>query len=117
MASPATNAIRTYLGIVGQPKKRGRRRAGAVTVRAKLREVTEALADARSLERVLLFQEKLDLEERLRELDDPATDPSRAEDEFVEHIAAWAAAKHVSYSALLKAGVPSAVLRRGGMTP
>lgn len=117
MTSSTTIAIRTYLDMIGQPKKRGRKPAGEEVLRAKLEDVQAALVDARNVEFVHLFQEKLNLEERLRELKAPGLGLDEAEKAFIEHAAEWAKAKKVSYSALRAVGVSAAVLRSAGMSP
>lgn len=117
MPAPHNTAIRTYLDLLSQPKKKGRKPAGLDQTRAKLEAVSLALEGAKGIEYLHLYQRKLDLEARLKELWRPAIDPQQAEAAFIEHVAEWAKAKNVSYAALRSAGVSAQVLRRAGMKP
>lgn len=85
-------------------------------VEAELAELEERIATATTVKRVSLIQRRMDLTRRLEllaTLDDNSGD---LEEGFVEAVGGYSARKGISYAAWREAGVPAAVLKRGGIT-
>jgi hypothetical protein len=108
-----TAAVRRYLDHLATPKPRGRY-ATREGVQAQLAKTQRDLVDATNLDRVLLIQQRMDLEARLADMSDNGDPGEDLERDFVEHGFNWAQRQNVSYSALRQVGVPARVLREAG---
>ena len=98
MAVSAERAVRDYLTSLNKPSAL-RDEDQLATLRTKLEQSGDEL-------------ERLQLRQRIIELENPATDGY--EDQFVTHAKAWADKAGVSEKAFLAEGVPGKVLRKAG---
>lgn len=108
-----TAAVRRYLDHLATPKPRGRY-ATRRGVEAQLAKTQRDLVDATNLDRVLLIQQRMDLEARLADMGDNGATDVELEQGFIEYGFNWAQRQNVSYSALRAVGVPARVLREAG---
>lgn len=109
-------AVRAYLEVLDQPKKRGRRRTPE-SIQTRLGVIAQELPDANALSRVLLLQEQADLEGELAatQKNGSVQDIAALEEGFVQHAKAYSASKGIRPATWRKVGVPSAVLKRAGL--
>lgn len=108
-------AVRQYLEALESHKpKRGRQRT-AESISARIATIDKKLFTADPLTRVLLAQERLDLEAELAGKDD-TVDIGGLEAEFVAAAAAYGARKGISYTAWRSVGVDADVLKRAGIS-
>jgi hypothetical protein len=109
-------AVKAYLEVLQTSKpKRGRRRSPE-GVERRLAEITDALSAAAPLNRLLLTQERHDLEaelQRLRSGDQPNL--QALEDAFAAYAASFAERKRIDYQTWRDMGVPDSVLKRAGI--
>lgn len=108
-----TAAVRRYLDHLATPKPRGRY-STRDAVEARLAQTQRDLVGATNLDRVLLIQQRMDLETRLAGMGDNGATDVELEQGFIEHGFNWAQRQRVSYSALRASGVPARVLREAG---
>lgn len=108
-----TAAVRRYLDHLATPKPRGRY-ATRDAVEARLVQTQRDLAVATNLDRVLLIQQRMDLETRLAGMGENGATEDELEQGFVDHGFNWAQRQNVSYGALRSVGVPARVLREAG---
>jgi hypothetical protein len=107
-------AVRRYLETIEAHKpKRGRKRTPE-SVEKRLAVVVEQLNGADPLSRLLLIQERMDLEAELASTGN-TVDIAALEDEFVVAAAPYGARKGITYGAWRQLGVDPAVLRRAGI--
>ncbi len=107
--------VRRYLEAVDhQRPRRGRRRAPD-SIRRRLVQVRQEVAEADPLARLHLLQEQTDLEAELDRLVGP-NDLDRLEKAFVKVARAYGERKGIGYNAWRAAGVPAHVLSRAGIT-
>jgi hypothetical protein len=109
-------AVKAYLEVLQTSKpKRGRRRS-AEGVARRLAEITDELAAATPFNRLLLTQERRDLEAELQRLRSAGrSDLQALEDAFAAHAGSFAQRKHIDYQTWREIGVPDAVLKRAGI--
>ena len=106
--------VKAYLEALEQTKpKRGRPRTVA-SIRAQLDTVNKKLVDARSLERLQLTQQRIDLERELKALQS-TTDIAELENAFIGVARAYAQRKGISAAAWRELGVSAAVLTKAGI--
>ncbi|HEX2701499.1 MAG TPA: hypothetical protein VHM89_14965 [Acidimicrobiales bacterium] len=109
-------AVRRYLEALEQHRpKRGRKRTKE-SVERRLAAIEGGLATADPLARLLMIQERLDLQAELAGMDGEGVDLGKLEDEFVASAAAYGSRRGITYSAWRASGVTPAVLRRAGIT-
>lgn len=108
-----TAAVRRYLDHLATPKPRGRY-ATREGVEAQLAKTQRDLVDATNLDRVLLIQQRMDLEGRLAGMGENGATGEELELDFIEYGFNWAERQNVSYAALRTVGVPARVLREAG---
>jgi hypothetical protein len=107
-------AVRRYLEALEAHKpKRGRKRTQE-SVQKRLAFIEERLAEADPLTRLLLVQERLDLETELAATDN-AVDLQGLEDQFAAAAGPYGARKGVTYAAWRQLGVDPSVLRKAGI--
>ena len=106
--------VRQYLEALEAHRPRRGRKRTPESVRTRLEQIDAELATADPLKRLMLVQERLDLERELTSADDNV-DLDALESEFVEVAAPYGARKGISYTAWREAGVPAAVLKRAGI--
>jgi hypothetical protein len=109
-----SRAVRDYLEALDAIKpKRGRPRT-TDSIKRQLANVEATLPEAKAEERLLLIQQRIDLEAELASVQ-AKTDLTDVEDAFVDVAAAYGERKGISYAAWREAGVPAAVLKRAGV--
>lgn len=112
-----TAVVRRYLGALEDPPPRKKVRSSE-RVRADLARVNEDAA-TNALDRLLLVQRRLDLEQELAEVEDGGSDDDETaylEEAFVSVAAAYSDRKGLSYDTWREVGVPAAVLKKAGIT-
>ncbi|HEY3831798.1 MAG TPA: hypothetical protein VGO03_05865 [Acidimicrobiia bacterium] len=110
-----SRAVRDYLEAIEAAKpRRGRKRTPA-SIKKRLTTIEGSLPDASALQRLLLTQERTDLEYELENLSE-AVDLSSYEKGFVKHGKAYAEAKGINYATFRSVGVSADVLQRAGIT-
>jgi hypothetical protein len=110
-----SRAVRDYLEAIEAAKpRRGRKRTPA-SIKKRLAVIDGALPEASALQRLLLTQERTDLEYELENMSE-AIDLGAYEKGFVKHARAYAEAKGISYATFRSVGVSADVLQRAGIT-
>ncbi len=110
-----SRAVRDYLEAFEAAKpRRGRKRTPA-SIKKRLTAIESALADASALQRLLLTQERTDLEYELETISE-GVDLTSYEKGFVKHARAYAETKGITYATFRSVGVPPEVLQRAGIT-
>ncbi len=108
-------AVRSYLEALETHKpKRGRKRTPA-TMRARIQQIEAALPEASPMSRLQMVQERMDLEKEI-EAAETKVDLTALEDEFVAAAKAYADRKSISHAAWREVGVPTALLKRAGIS-
>ena len=107
-------AVRRYLEALELHKpKRGRKRT-AESIKKQLDDIENKLKNADPLSRVLLIQQRMDLQREL-EAKSETVDLGELESGFVKAAKEYGERKGVTYAAWREAGVPPAVLRKAGI--
>jgi hypothetical protein len=107
-------AVRRYLEALEAHKpKRGRKRTPD-SVRKRLERIEAEIPAADPLKRLMLIQERLDLQAELANSED-AVDLEGLESEFADVAHAYGDRKGISYAAWRELGVSPAVLKRAGI--
>lgn len=107
-------AVREYLAALESERKPGRR-VDAATIETRLTKVqSEIDGESDPAKRVELIQKRLDLEERLIEMQEQ-TDIEELERGFVEAAAEYSDRKGITYAAWREAGVPASTLKSAGI--
>jgi uncharacterized protein YicC (UPF0701 family) len=110
-----SRAVKTYLaGLENNRPRRGRKRTPD-SIKRRLSQIENSLAEADPLNRLALVQERMDLE---RELDGMSAkaDLSKLEDDFVKVAGKYSARRGISYAAWREVGVDAAVLKKAGIS-
>lgn len=107
-------AVRDYLEALRSSRpKRGRKRTPD-SIKKRLAEIEEELADASAIAELQLVQERRDLMAELESMD-TGVDLTELEDEFVKVAKSYAERKGISYGSWRDVGVPAATLKRAGI--
>jgi len=107
-------AIKSYLAVTSQPKRRGRP-VTAESIRKRMATIDERIQTEQDpLKRVELIQTRLDLQTALDQTE-VAADMSSLEEGFVANARSYSERKGISYTAWREAGVPASVLKRAGI--
>lgn len=107
-------AVKRYLEALETHRpKRGRKRTEE-SVRRRLEEVETLLPDADPLNRVLLSQERKDLENELQAME-LRFDITELEEAFIEAVAEYSERKGITVQTWKEQGVSADVLRRAGL--
>jgi hypothetical protein len=107
-------AVREYLAALEQERKPGRK-LDRTSIEAKIPELQATIdGEPDPAKRVELIQKRLDLEERLVELQDEP-DLASLEQAFIDAAAEYSERKGISYTAWREAGVPAAALKAAGI--
>lgn len=107
-------AVREYLAALEQERKPGRK-LDRSSIESKISDLQATIdAEPDPAKRVELIQKRLDLEERLVELQDEP-DLESLEQAFIEAAPEYSERKAISYTAWREAGVPAAVLKAAGI--
>ncbi len=108
-------AVRDYLEALEQNKpKRGRKRT-ADSVKRRLAAIESQYESARTLQRLQLAQERMDLETELENFGS-TVDLAALETSFVKTAKSYSKRKGISYTAWRELGVSPEVLKRAGIT-
>ena len=110
-----SRAVRDYLEAIEAAKPRRGRKRTPVSIKKRLSTIETSLPDASALQRLLLTQERTDLEYELENLNE-AVDLTAYEKGFVKHARAYAEAKGINYATFRSVGVSADVLRHAGIT-
>jgi hypothetical protein len=108
-------AVKVYLDALEANKpRRGRRRTKA-SIGERIAAIDVELASASSLKRLLLIQERRDLEAELAAMG-TAPDLSGAEADFVKAAKSYGERKGIAYATWRELGVSAEVLKKAGIT-
>lgn len=107
--------VRTYLEALQRSKRPRGRPITREGLQKRIEEIGPRIeAERDPLEKLSLVQKKIDLQQQLKDLDEPV-DISALEEEFVGVAAQYGEAKGISAEAWLELEVPRSVLKRAGI--
>lgn len=107
-------AVRDYLAALESERKPGRR-IDSGEIHSRLTKVQDEInGEPDPAKRVELIQKRLDLEQRLVDLQDQP-DVDALESAFISAAAEYSERKGITYSAWREAGVPAATLKAAGI--
>jgi hypothetical protein len=107
--------VKNYLDALESNRpKRGRRRTPD-SIRKRLGEIDKSLVDADRLNRLNLYQERLNLQDELAAMG-AKVDLTALEDDFVSVASSYSSRRGISYAAWREAGVGASVLKKAGIT-
>jgi hypothetical protein len=107
-------AVRRYLeALEAHRPKRGRKRSQE-TIEKQLMQIDEKLESADALTRVLLVQERMDLETEVA-AKGAQVDLAALEEDFIKAAKNYSERKGISYAAWREAGVDAGVLKAAGL--
>ena len=110
-----SRAVRDYLEVLRSSKpKRGRKRTPD-SIKKRLAEIEQELADASAITELQLVQERRDLTAELESMGS-GVDLSELESAFVKVAKSYGDRKGISYGSWRDVGVPAATLKRAGIT-
>jgi DNA-binding protein H-NS len=109
----ATLAVRAYLEALGELKTH-RTRPRREELEQRIASIQQQLANATSIQRLHLSQQRLDLEAELQ-VAPPTIDLDELERNFVKHAARYSTTNQISYTAWRENGVRPAVLKAAGI--
>ena len=108
-------AVKAYLDALEQQKPRRGRKRTADSIGKRLTAIEAQLADASSLQRLQLVQERRDLEAELAGMD-TTVDISALEADFVKVAKAYSERKGIEYASWRELGVGADVLKKAGVS-
>jgi len=108
-------AVKAYLDALEQQRPRRGRKRTPDSIKKRLAAIEKELADATSLARLQLVQERRDLETELAGMD-TTVDLTKLEAEFVKVAKAYSARKGIEYASWRELGVAADVLKKAGVT-
>ena len=108
--------IKAYLDALEQQRPRRGRRRTAESIGQRLGTIESQIADASSLKRLQLIQERRDLQAELEGHGGEPADLDSLEVGFVSVAKGYATRKGISYAAWRELGVASEVLHKAGIT-
>ena len=108
-------AVKAYLDALEQQKPRRGRKRTPDSIAKRLTAIEKQLADASSLQRLQLVQERRDLETELAGMD-TTVDLTALEAAFVKVAKAYSARKGIEYASWRELGVGADVLKKAGVT-
>lgn len=107
--------VRAYLdGLEATKPKRGRKRTKQ-TVQKRIDAIESELESAKSLKKLQLIQERLDLIDELEHMDS-TVDIEALERDFIEVARPYAERRGISYSAFREMGIEANVLKKAGIS-
>ncbi len=109
-------AVKTYLDALEQHRPRRGRQRTVESIKRRLEAIETAAADASSLKRLQLTQERRDLQAELDTKSAGGVDLSALEGEFVRHAKPYGESKGIAYATWRELGVSADVLKRAGIT-
>jgi hypothetical protein len=107
-------AVKAYLDALDHQKPRRGRKRTPESIAKRLAAIDAQIADAPSLQRLQLVQERRDLEAELAGMGE-AVDLSALEADFVTVAKAYSARKGIEYATWRELGVAADVLKRAGI--
>jgi len=108
-------AVKAYLDALEQQKPRRGRKRTADSIGKRLTAIEAQLADASSLQRLQLVQERRDLEAELAGMDAPV-DLTALEGDFVKVARSYSERKGIEYASWRELGVGADVLKKAGVS-
>lgn len=108
-------AVRRYLNYLDGQKQR-QRRVSPEEMERKLAQIKANLQTADPITQLQLHQQRITIEQRLRNTSSDVGDGSDIESQFVEAVVDYSARKGITWSAWRSMGVPAAVLSRAGLS-
>ena len=108
-------AVKSYLDALEQQKPRRGRKRTADSIAKRLTSIEKQLADASSLQRLQLVQERRDLETELAGMD-TTVDLTALEADFVKVAKSYSARKGIEYASWRELGVGADVLKKAGVS-
>ncbi len=108
-------AVRDYLEALEAHRPRRGRRQSAESLNAKRDAIDSQLAQAKPIKRLLLLQERRDIEAALEALQ-VEPDMATAEQGFIIHAAGYGQRKGIVYATWREFGVSAEMLARAGIT-
>ena len=108
-----SSIVRQYLEAISTPKARGRRRSPE-TLERQIAAINEELKVADPHQRLLLTQERKDLESKLAALTAPQ-DVAAIERRFIKVAKSYSLRKGINYSTWRETGVSAEVLKEAGI--
>ena len=108
-------AVKAYLDALDQHRPRRGRRRTRDSIAKRLAVIETQLAEASSLKRLQLVQERRDLQAELDGMGGGGADTSGLEADFVKVAKSYAARKSISYASWRDLGVPADVLKKAGI--
>jgi len=108
-------AVKAYLDALDQQRPRRGRRRTPDSIKKRLVVIETELAEATSLQRLQLVQERRDLETELAGMDTPV-DLTKLEAEFVKVAKAYSERKGIEYASWRELGVGADVLKKAGVS-
>ena len=108
-------AVKSYLDALEQQKPRRGRKRTADSIAKRLTAIEKQLADASSLQRLQLVQERRDLETELAGMD-TTVDLTALEADFVKVAKSYSARKGIEYASWRELGVGADVLTKAGVS-
>jgi hypothetical protein len=109
-------AVKAYLDALHDHRPRRGRPRTADSIQARLAAITTELADASSLQRLQLLQERRDLEAELATKSAVGADLATLEAEFAKVAKAYGERKGIAYATWREMGVPADALTKAGIT-
>lgn len=108
-------AVRDYLEALETHRPRPGRRQSAESLNAKKAAIDVQIADAKPIKRLLLMQERRDVETAIEALQ-VEPDMASVEEGFVAHASNYGQRKGIQYATWREFGVPADMLARAGIT-
>ena len=110
-----TAAVRDYLEAFEIHRPKPGRRQSAESLNAKRDAIDAQIVEATPIKRLLLMQERRDVEAAIEALQ-VAPDMTSVEEGFVTHAASYGRRKGIQYATWREFGVPTDMLTRAGIT-
>jgi uncharacterized protein YicC (UPF0701 family) len=108
-------AVKAYLDALDQQRPRRGRKRTSDSIKKRLGAIEKQLADASSLQRLQLVQERRDLEVEMAGMD-ANLDLAKLEAEFVKVARTYSERKGIHYASWRELGVAADVLKKAGIS-
>ncbi len=110
-----STAVRDYLEALETNRPKPGRRPSAESLKSKLDAIDAEIGEAKPIKRLLLMQERRDIEAAIDELQ-VEPDMASVEEGFVAHASNYGQRKGIQYATWREFGVPTDMLARAGIT-
>ncbi len=107
-------AVRDYLEALETHRPKPGRRQSTESLSAKREAIDAQIAEAKPIKRLVLMQERRDVEAAIEALQ-VEPDMASAEEGFVSHAASYGRRKGIQYATWREFGVPTDMLERAGI--